>query len=469
MASFLKFLGGSQTVTGSKISLSLEDKIFLIDCGLFQGGPELRAQNWDPFPIPVQKFQAVILTHAHLDHSGYLPRLVKQGYNGPVFCTQGTRDLCEILLLDSAHLQEEDAIYANKTGHSRHKPALPLYSAEDVEDTLKLFRPLQRNTWIAISESVSIRFRRSGHIVGSSFVELRYQNLHSGESKILVFSGDIGHNHSKILIGPDEAPPEADLLVLESTYGGKTRSRADPLVEMESVARRTLERGGVLLIPAFAVGRSQEVLHIIRLLEDAGKIPRVPVLLDSPLASKATSVFKNHPEDHVFGTAFLDFDLNFWPSRFEIIESTDDSFMACMRGGPLIVVSAAGMLSGGRILHHLKRRVSEEKNTVLFVGYQAEGSKGRYLQELKSGQGEIRIHHTQIPVNCEIVTLDSLSAHGDPQDLSDWLRKVSTTHTHILLNHGTPEAAKALKDHLGKAFNPKKIEISEPGVHYPIF
>ena len=463
-----EFLGASQTVTGSKTLLRFGKKEYLVDCGLFQGPPEIRARNWEAFPIPPKEIDGIILTHAHLDHCGFIPRMVKQGFRGPIFCTAGTRDLAEILLLDSAHLQEEDARFANETKHSRHTPALPLYETEDVKRAMPLFKAFELNQWIPLSEECNFKFRRAGHIVGSAFVEIHFNSPGAHGGKKLVFSGDLGHNRSTILKGPDPLG-EVDTLVLESTYGGRLHPRENLMADLGEIISRTLGRNGVLLIPSFAVGRTQEILHLIRKLENNGKIPRVPVILDSPLAQRANEVFRKHGEDHIFDSGFLDFERDFFPLAFEAVESTDDSFLACMRSGPLIIVSAAGMLSGGRILHHLKKRLPEEQNTVLFVGYQAEGSKGRFLLDRGKIEGQIRIHHQMIPVNAEITSLEGLSAHGDSRDLMDWIQ--NSPHPEkirVILNHGSLKASETLRTELLESKKVLSAEVSSPGTEYKI-
>jgi metallo-beta-lactamase family protein len=441
MSIALEFLGAAGTVTGSKTLLHFGRRKHLIDCGLFQGPKELRARNWARFVPPAQELASVILTHAHLDHSGYLPRLTREGFNAPIHASKGTADVAELLLLDAAHLQEEDADFANRSHYSNHDPALPLFDTADARKALALFKSHERDQWIAVDEGLGVRFLRSGHIIGSSFVQLSLTV--EGQPRLITFSGDIGHDRSHTLKGPVDVT-ETDILVLESTYGDREQPRTDPLDALAEIATRTFARKGVLVIPAFAVGRSQEVLHLFRLLEDAGKIPRVPVLLDSPLSNSATRVFLDHPEDTLFDLPFRDGVSGFLPHRFETVATPDDSMMACMRSGPLVVISAAGMLNGGRILHHLKHRLPHRENTVLFVGYQGEGTKGRYLQEQGKAAGTLRIHHKEVSVEAEIATLTHLSAHGDAQDLVDWVGRFRRKPKRIFLNHGSAEASLAL-------------------------
>ncbi len=441
MSISLDFLGAAGTVTGSKTLLHLHNQQHLIDCGLFQGGPDLRQRNWKPSSPPAETIRSVTLTHAHLDHSGFLPRLYKEGFRGPIHCSNGTAELCKILLLDAAHLQEEDADYANRSHYSYHKPALPLFTTQDVEATLKLLVPHPRNEWFPIDQDFSTFFLRSGHIVGSSFVKSSV--IVNGAPKLITFSGDIGHFRSRTLKGPMDLL-ETDVLIIESTYGDRPHARTDPLIMLEETAKRTFDRKGVLIIPAFAVGRSQEILHLFRILEDEGRIPKVPILLDSPMSNAATNIFLNNSEDSPLHSSFSGGVNNFFPSKFEAILSADESIFACMREGPLVIIAAAGMLSGGRVLHHLKQRLPHKENTVLFVGYQAEGSKGRFLQDQGKSLGSLRIHHEEVDVEAEIATLPHLSAHGDAQDIVDWIGRFTRKPSRIFVNHGSIASCTAL-------------------------
>jgi metallo-beta-lactamase family protein len=435
----LDFLGAAGGVTGSRTLVRFDGYQILLDCGLFQGPKEIRQKNWDPVLMPEKKVDAVVLTHAHLDHSGFLPRFFRQGWRGPVYCSEGTADLLPVLLRDAAYLEAEFANYANKTGYSNHKPALPLFTEQDVEIVLKHIQPQMRDTWIQMAPDVSVRFVNAGHIIGASIVQ--FSLAHNNGSKILTFSGDLGHPRS-LTIRPPDPIQETDALVLESTYGDRLHVRNNVVHELAEVAKHTFDRGGVLVIPAFAVGRAQEVLYIIRLAEDAGLLPQVPVLLDSPMAKVATKVFFDHPEDHREGLQFSrgSAEDKFLPARFETTVSADDSLLACMREGPMIVISAAGMLNGGRILHHLKARLPNPENTILFCGYQAEGTKGRILQDRPDHLTKLRIHHKEFAIEAEIATIGSLSAHGDSKDIKEWLQRMSKAPSHIIINHGDPSA-----------------------------
>lgn len=451
----LDFLGAAGGVTGSRTLVRFDGYQVLLDCGLFQGPKDIRQKNWDPVLMPEKKVDAVVLTHAHLDHSGFLPRFFKQGWRGPVICSEGTADLLPVLLRDAAYLETEFANYANKTGYSNHRPALPLFTIEDVEKVLQQIRPQKRDIWIQLASDVSVRFVNAGHIIGASIVQ--FALAHKNGTKILTFSGDLGHPRSLTMRPPDPIQ-ETDVLVLESTYGDRLHVRNDAVHELAEVALKTFQRRGVLVIPAFAVGRAQEVLYIIKLAEDAGLIPKVPVLLDSPMSKIATKVFFDHPEDHKEGLQFTrgTTEDRFLPSKFETTISADDSLLACMREGPMIVISAAGMLNGGRILHHLKSRLPHAENTILFCGYQAEGTKGRTLQDRPDHLSKLRIHHKEVPIEAEIATIASLSAHGDFQDIAEWLQRMSKPPSHVLINHGEPPAMLGMQAIVQKTF-PKAL------------
>ncbi len=434
----LKFLGAAQTVTGSRTLLSFNGYKLLIDCGLFQGPKPIRSLNWEPFPEP-EKIDAVILTHAHIDHSGYLPKLVKEGFHGPIFASSGTVDLCKIMLIDSAYLQVEDAKYLNRKKATHFSPALPLYDENDAMAALELFHPVEQDKWIELCKGLSFRLLRSGHILGSTFVQVAIDK--GNGLNVITFSGDIGHDRQHVVKGPVNIS-ETDFLVLESTYGDRLQARQDSLIELEQIISRTIQRDGVVVIPAFAVGRTQEILYLLSVLESEGRIPKVPVYVDSPMANNATDIYlKNHDElklklvgDH--------FQTPICPSDFKAVRSVDESMLINMSDGPMIVISAAGMLTGGRVLHHLKKRLPDPRNTVIFVGYQVEETKGRLLKE---GLPKIRIHKVLIDVEAEVTSISSLSAHGDSNDIMRWVERFQKKPRQIFLNHGEPAASKALK------------------------
>lgn len=456
----IEFLGAAGNVTGSKTLLTVNGDRFLIDCGLFQGPKEVRELNWSPHAIPdAHNIKKVILTHAHLDHSGFLPKLVSEGYQGEIVCTQGTADLLQILLMDAAKIQMEDARYANKTKYSNHNPAKALYDTADAEKALDLVKVCPRREWIPLREDTSFRFVRSGHILGASYIQFSFS--YGNGVKILTFSGDVGHNRSLILKGPDEIL-ETDFLVLESTYGNRLHERGAPLLELADVINKVCKRQGVLLIPSFAVGRTQEILYMIRQLEEKKLIDQCPVVLDSPMASKANSVFIKNTDDHKYQGIFPDGDVDMVPHQFSESIEVDESMLNCLRDGPLIVIAGAGMLNGGRILHHLKKRLPFKENAVLFVGYQAESTKGQYLQNEAPKTGLLRIHHEEIPVEAEILTLSCLSAHGDYVDLCLWLSSLRRNPRKVFLNHGTPESMTTFEKYLEEKFHWDVTSVLKP-------
>ncbi len=448
----MQFFGAARTVTGSRTLLTHRGKTILIDCGLFQGPKEKRLLNWNSTLDP-KTVDAIILTHAHLDHSGFLPKFVKDGYKGPIYCSSATRDLCRLLLMDAAHLEEEDASYANQTGYSNHKPALPLFNSDDAMSALRLFRPYDKEEWFEISSDIRFRFIRSGHILGSRFIQVSYDD--ANEMRFLTFSGDLGNGRSRV-IKPPIGGLETDTLVLESTYGDRKQPRQDPAEQLAPIVCNVMARNGVLLIPAFSVGRTQELLLLIRELENAEKIPKSQVYVDSPMANNATDIYINHPEEHqlmVKGNEVLP---PICSSYYTAVRSKQDSNALCSRRGPMIVISAAGMLTGGRVMHHLKNRLPDPNSAVLFVGFQAEETKGRLLQD---GLKEIRIHHQTVPVRAEILSIDSLSAHADVEDTLEWLRSFRKLPTKIFINHGEAHAAQALAERIHKEL---KIECVIP-------
>ena len=457
MSVYLDFMGGAGEVTGSRTVLRTNgagnnpSKTFstLIDCGLFQGPSDSRARNWEATKPGPTEIAAIVLTHAHLDHSGRLPRFCQEGYAGPIYCTKGTAELGKILLLDAAFLEEEQAAYARKTGYSHHKPALPLFTEADANLAVDQFKQVPRNQWQALNSEVQFQFLRAGHITGASLAQFSIDM--NGVKKIITFSGDLG-NHRSITMRPPVDLAETDILVLESTYGSRIHTRMPGSALLSDVINRTMDRKGVLVIPAFAVGRTQEILFMIRQLEDNKTIPSVPVILDSPMAAAATKNFLQHPEDHLIEIASNGDATGFLPRQFEATHSTKESMAACLKDGPIIVISASGMLSGGRILHHLRTRLPNPKNTVLFVGYQAEGSKGHYLQNEGKACGRMRIFHTEVPIGAEIASIDNLSAHADQQDLVEWVGRIQKRPQKIFLNHGTKKSADQLADQIRRRF-----------------
>jgi metallo-beta-lactamase family protein len=431
----LTFLGAAGTVTGSKHLVRAGDALVLLDCGLFQGLPELRHRNWSPPGFDPARLTAVVLSHAHVDHSGYLPVLVRKGFRGPVFCTPGTADLLRVLLLDAAKLQEEEAAAANRYGYSRHHPALPLYTTEDAERVLALAAPRRYGEPFQVADGVETLFRRAGHILGSATVELRLRGTR------LVFSGDLGRWDRPILRDP-EPVPEADVLLVESTYGDRTHA-ADAVVQLVRIVHEAIARGGALLIPSFAVGRTQELVWRLRQLENEGRIPSLPVFLDSPMAIDVSDIYCRHPEDHDLEMSLLmdQARSTLRCRQHHLVRGAQESRALNDRDGPMIVIAGSGMATGGRILHHLKHRLPDPRTTVLLPGFQAADTRGRKLAE---GATQVRIHGEGVPVHARIETLDGLSAHADRDEILRWLGGFARAPRRTWVVHGEPPAARAL-------------------------
>jgi len=437
----IQFLGATGTVTGSKYLFSHKNSKIMVDCGLFQGLKELRQRNWQPLKMNVGELDAIVLTHAHIDHTGYLPRLVKQGFNKPVFCTEPTRDLLKIMLLDSAHLQEEDAKYANKKGTSKHSPALPLYSIKDAQKAVSLLKGLPYNTPFRPTPDLLMEFKDAGHILGSAFAIGRWEQ--EGEERKIVFSGDLGRFERPILKDPTPIS-DADYLLIESTYGDRTHQEGDPKEELTRIINDTVSRGGTVVIPAFAVGRTQELLYTIRELEVQGAIPVLPLFVDSPMAIKATKLYSRHTEIYDKEARLLrDKGVDVLQTqRTEFTESVDASKRVNAMDQPCIIISASGMLTGGRILHHLMRRLPLKKNSIVFVGYQAEGTRGRALQR---GNDKIKIHGQQVKSAASIETISDFSAHADYNEILNWLAKFEKAPKQTFIVHGEPDSSLSLK------------------------
>ena len=435
----LKSLGAAQTVTGSKHLLKTPEGNFLIDCGLFQGIKELRTKNWKDFPLDVHSIRAVILTHAHLDHCGYIPLLVKQGFTGSIYMTPPTKDLAEMILLDSAKIQEEDAALANRYNYSKHKPALPLYTIEDAEASFRLFVTVEHSTFIKLSENVSFEFRKAGHILGAASIVMKCF------SKTIVFSGDLGRYHSSFLLPPSPLP-EADIVIMESTYGDRLHDEKDPVDQLADVINKTVENDGNVLIPSFAVGRAQELMHLLNQLKKKNKIPHLlPVFLDSPMAADATDVLCRHDQWHKLNhkeciSVCKDVIIN---------RNAHETKSIMIYHGSKIIIAASGMLTGGRVLEYMKHFAPHENNIILLTGFQAEGTRGRDLQNEKK---EIKIHGNYYPVKAKVVELSGLSAHADQKELLQWLEPLITSNSKIFLVHGEPMALQALRSKILEQF-----------------
>ncbi len=458
MGTYLRFLGAAGTVTGSRYLLRIENHQYLVDCGLFQGGHRLDELNWQPFPVPPAEIDAILLTHAHIDHTGYLPRLVRQGYRGPIYATEATCALLELLLPDSAYLQEQDAAYANKKGYSRHKPALPLYTVADAKETLALLEPVAFHAPVHL-DAARIIWAPAGHILGSAILETQVATERG--VRTVVFSGDLGRYDGEVMAAPSSAP-SADYLLVESTYGGRFHSD-DPIEEsLAAVIAGVMDRGGVLLIPSFAVGRTQQVLYYIRKLQDRGQAPDIPVYIDSPMAVEASHLYCQFGDDHNLDVNLL-MDHRRCPLRCHdthFVRAVEESKELNTMPGPAIILSASGMCTGGRILHHLKWRLPDARNTVLFVGYQAEGTRGRALLD---GAEKLRIHGEIVPVRAEIASLDALSAHGDQNDLMRWLSNFQEPPRRTFIVHGEPPASAALQEAIQTQLGWRKVTLPKFG------
>ena len=427
----LQFLGGAGTVTGSKILITYNESRIMVDCGLFQGLKKLRIKNWDKLPIDPGSLSSVILTHAHLDHCGYLPVLIRDGFVGDIHCTYPTRDLSEIILKDSGKIQEEESERANRYGYTKHRPAKPIYTVKDAEKSLANFVPHNYREWVIINNDLKFRLLNSGHILGSALVEL----LVSGQRFLL--TGDLGRMNP-LLMHPPETVNHANALVIESTYGDRLHPTVDPKKELKEVIRTTYGRRGILMIPTFAVERAQELLFLISQLKEEGDFPGMPVYLDSPMGIDATIVLQEHADWHRLDRAGCR-SLN---SAAKLISSADASRVIVADPEPKIILAGSGMISGGRILHYLDRHLGEEKNTVLLAGFQAAGTRGRSLVE---GASEIKFFGSYHQVKAEIRQMNSLSSHADQQDIISWLRHFESAPDHIFINHGEPHQADALR------------------------
>ena len=442
----IQFIGATETVTGSKYLLTIGSHNLLIDCGMFQGLKNARKKNWQALPIDPSKIDAVLLTHAHVDHSGYLPALMKQGFTGPIYCSHATRALCRVLLPDAGYLQEEDARYANKGKFSHHQPAEPLYTEQDAIKVLKQLKVLRSNESHQIFPDCQINFRPVGHILGASSIRI------ASEGKTITFSGDVGRPDD-LLMYPPESVKNTDYLVVESTYGDRQHPKLNAFHEMRDIIVQTLNRGGIVLLPAFAVGRAQLALHIIERLRAQKEIPKVPVFLNSPMAISATELFFDYQEQHRLNRGqceSIDRMVTFVKTKAESIELVG-------RKDPCIIISASGMASGGRVLHHLKSLLANPKNSVLFLGYQAAGTRGFNLTH---GHDKIKIHGAYIPVNAEVHNLEALSSHGDYQQIINWLKSMAEP-TKTFITHGEASAADCMRSHIKEQLGWQDVIVPE--------
>ncbi len=431
----IRFLGGTGTVTGSKYLVTAHGKRLLVDCGLFQGYKQLRLRNWNPLPQKPEDIDAVILTHAHLDHSGYVPLLVKEGFRGRIHCTSGTRDLCRILLPDSGHIQEEDANFANRHAFSKHTPALPLYTKLDANNSMGHFHVEKWGHWFEPIAGWKAQLSSAGHILGASSLLLEV------DGKRILFSGDLGRPDDS-LMNPPDAPLQADTVLIESTYGDRIHPQDDLNNELAVALKKVAARGGVAVVPVFAVGRAQAILHSIAQLKAQDAIPHgLPIFLDSPMAIHTTALFEKHMGEHRLNAA----DVMAMDQVATMVETPEQSKALVKRHGPMVILSASGMATGGRVLHHLANHVGDHRNMVILTGYQSPGTRGATLA---SGSPTIRMHGKDLPVHAEIVQLSSASAHADSDQLLNWLGQMPKPPAQVYVVHGESLASDALRQRI---------------------
>lgn len=430
----VKFLGGTRTVTGSRYLINVGKFRVLFDCGLFQGLKELRLRNWEDFPVEASSIDAVVISHAHIDHTGYLPRLVKEGYSGPIYCTEPTADLIELMLLDSAKLQEEEASFAMERGYSRHANPLPLYTSTDAQSVFPLVRSFPYGKRVNINNNVAITFSDAGHLLGSAITEMWITG--DRDTKKVVFSGDLGRS-SDVMLNPPTTIESADILFIESTYGNKNNPASDPEEDLVRIVNDTVQRDGVLLIPAFAVGRTQVLLYYLHRLMKEDRIPDIPVYIDSPMAISATYLYYKYPQYHKVEFHSSAFAREVETNMLVFVKNSRHSKSLNEIKKNAIIISSSGMMTGGRILHHMYHRLKNSNDTILVPGYQAEGTRGR---DLLDGKPSIKIFGEEVPVLCNVVNMTSLSGHADKEELFAWMRNFKTKPKMVFTVHGEGEA-----------------------------
>lgn len=446
------FLGGAGTVTGSKFLLKFPEKNVLVDCGMFQGVKKLRELNWQYLPVEVEDIDLVLLTHGHMDHSGFLPRLARMGFRGPIWGTAPSLDIAEIILRDSAEIQEEEARKANEEGYTKHDPAEPLYDTDDVENTLPFFEEKEEESWYNIDGDIRVRFLYNGHILGSTYIEMEAYN------KTFIFSGDVGRKNDPLLNDPKQ-PDKADILFLESTYGDRLHPETDPDKKLEDIIQETIGKGGTLIIPSFAVERAQLLMYLLWQLRKKSKIPSVPIILDSPMGASVLELFNRHHEWHKLSAK----ECRAMSNEVRVVQSYKETWDIIEEDQPKIVIAGSGMVTGGRVLTYLQQYIDRTETTVLLAGYQAEGTRGRQLLE---GCSEIKFYGKYYPVKARIEEIETLSAHADQSELLDWVADISKKPERVFIIHGEPQASDMLrlklKDNLGwKADIPDLFDIHE--------
>lgn len=443
----VKFMGGAGTVTGSRFLLEIDNFNLLIDCGLFQGLKELRLRNWEPFPVDPSKVDAVLLTHAHIDHSGYLPKFIKEGFQGPVYLTEASLELVKILLVDAGKLQEEEAKFAAKKGYSKHQKPLPLFTQADAEKVFPLLQPIDFEQEVKINERITLTAYNAGHILGAAILKLFIRG--EKQEKRLIFSGDLGRYRDPILNPPDEIP-FGNVVFLESTYGDRVNNASDVDKRLGKIIRETYQKGGVSLIPSFAVGRTQMLLFYLHRLQEKGLIPDIPIYVDSPMAINVTELYKKFSHYHHLGPSLEEKGANpFLHKNLHYYREQEASMSLNQVRGDAIIISASGMATGGRILHHLYHRLPNENDSVIFVGFQPEGTRGRKLLD---GEDTCRIYGIDVPVKAAIHFIDGLSAHADQEELVNWCEKFISKPKFTFLVHGEKEASEKLARILNDKF-----------------
>lgn len=439
----IQFLGAAGTVTGSKILLRAGDKKILIDCGLFQGLKHLRELNWQSLPLDVSSIDAVILTHAHLDHTGYLPRLVNQGFEGPIFCSAPTREITEVLLLDSAKIQEEDAEHANRKGYTKHKPAKPLYDLQDAKNTIPFLTAQAEDEWFELAKGIRFRLQNNAHILGATHVDLDIFG------KRIVFSGDIGRTDDPMLDVPDR-PEKADYIIVESTYGDRLHPVVDNEKQFREILHKVMDRNGILIVPSFTVDRAQDFMYLFWKLEQKKDIPQIPIYLDSPMGIDVSKVFNTYQRWHKLGA-------DVFSKVFEntkMVRSFKDTEQLALDNRPKIVIAGSGMMNGGRVLTYLKRHVGNPDSTIIIPGYQAEGTRGRSIHD---GAHEIKIHGEYYPVKAHIEDIRTMSSHADQAQIINWLSGIEKQPECVFINHGEPHASDALRVKIHETFGWKVV------------